>query len=209
MTQNPNPARQGKCPGTNRRGEPCGRPAGEGTDYTGVEGALCRFHTGCTPNGEKHNQRLAAEQAAAKHRLELVDVELPTRDPGERLLWLVAMCSCQVEFYARKVQELDDQQLVQGVQQIVETRSAAGDVERRTVVGSTPNVWLRLLNDKQRQLAEVCRDAMRAGVEERMVRLAERQAETMVRVLRLSLAEYGLDGADADRVVARHLRAVE
>lgn len=42
-----------RCPGTNRNGEPCGHPAGWGTDHNG-EGP-CKFHGGAADNRGKKN----------------------------------------------------------------------------------------------------------------------------------------------------------
>jgi hypothetical protein len=39
------------CPGTNRKGEPCGHPEGYGTDH---DSGPCKYHGGASPRGSDH-----------------------------------------------------------------------------------------------------------------------------------------------------------
>lgn len=87
-------------------------------------------------------------------------------------------------------------------------------VQRSTVSGKQePSVWLDLLDRWQRNLVQVCSEAIKAGIEERRVRLAEQQGALVADVLRRIFGdpELGLTPEQAQaapKVAARHLRAL-
>jgi hypothetical protein len=92
------------------------------------------------------------------------------------------------------------------------------DEERRsaaTTAASTyeakPNVWvLRCTAKSPANSTKLCLEAIKAGFEERRVRLAEQQAEIWVRMLDGLLTDLGHDPEDPKTaaIVERHLRAV-
>jgi hypothetical protein len=56
---------------------------------------------------------------------------------------------------------------------------------------------------------KACKTAIDAGLDERTVRLAERQGEVIVKVLQATLADLGVEVTpDVAATVGRHLRSV-
>jgi hypothetical protein len=77
----------GDYDGTNRRGEPCGKPAGWGTDFGDGK---CRHHRGTSPDGSSHegNTNAATHGAYSKSFVSdfLRDDEIERVEQAEELL---------------------------------------------------------------------------------------------------------------------------
>jgi hypothetical protein len=68
-------------------------------------------------------------------------------------------------------------------------------------------VWVKLLAEERKHLQDVVRDCIRAGIEERRVRIAEDQGKLIATVIRGILADLGVaDRPEVGQVVGRHLR---
>lgn len=128
-------------------------------------------------------------------------------DPAAALLELVSASAGHVTWLAARVAETDAKALTVGVAE----QRIGPTGEKTVVIRSQPNVWLTLYNSERRFLAEVAAAALRAGVEERAVRLAERQGRLLCEVIAAVIADLDLTEAQRDRAseaVPRHLRAV-
>jgi hypothetical protein len=78
-----------------------------------------------------------------------------------------------------------------------------------TVAPTEVSAWLRLYMDERAHLTSVCKAALSAGVQERLVRLAEQEVDTIVAVIRASITEMGLEWTpDRVAIVGRQLRAI-
>lgn len=124
----------------------------------------------------------------------------PTQDtdPAEVLLQEIRRTAGHVEWLAENLQHSDPQQFVRGLWLakrqsgfIKEDEIDTGDLSQAGAM------WLELYLTERRHLATICRTALAAGIEERRVRLAERQAERVgeaIRGIMFDLAElYGVE----------------
>jgi hypothetical protein len=110
------------------------------------------------------------------------------------------------------VQALPADDLVWGVSEEAEkgaTEFAGTDTTRK----AAPNVWLQLYREERKHLVDVCAIAIKIGIEERRVRLAERQGALMADVIRRLLEdpELGLDRRQQEvgrSIASRHLRVL-
>lgn len=183
-------------------GERCTRPV--------VPGAtVCRFHGGAAKQ----------VQAAAARRLERAEVDrqvaklVGTRvvDPASALLELVHGTAAEVDYWRAEVAALGEDEVVGlGVTktEVGQEKGQPTDVETREVA---PHIAYRMFIEAQDRLAKYAALALKAGVEERRVRLAESQgalvAEAISRVLDrldLSPSQRSLVG----EVVPAELRAL-
>jgi hypothetical protein len=179
-------------------------------------GTTCRMHGSST----------SASKAAAARRLARAEAERfvakfasedAARNPDahRQLAKLINTSSGLVSFYEAQCRRLDPDALVWGD---VEART---DHQGTTVIQrGEVNVWLRLYNDERKELRQLCRVAIDAGLAEREVRLAEQHGALIAQVLRdvlsdleltaeqqtralnvvpLRLREYGQNGTDAVR----------
>jgi hypothetical protein len=209
------------CRSHKRDGSPCGQPRM-------AEQRVCRLHGGKSPRAlaaaERRSQERAAREAVATYGLP-VDVS-----PTEALLEEVRWTAGHVRWLRDRVQELEERALVWGT---VRTESQA-DGDRFTFGGpecddedmtglvdvgaapaskviqaAGPSIWLDLYDRERKHLVAVCAAALKAGVEERRVRLAEQQGAVVAQVIRAILDDLHLSAEQAARVgtvVPRHLR---
>lgn len=163
----------------------------------GTRGTKQREHA------ERKAQREAAAGAAATYGLP-IDV-----DPGEALVNEVKRTYGHVVYLLAKVQEQTPDALVWG--QVDETHKGATEFPGvDSTYAAKPNAWLDLYRQERDHLRRVCTDALKAGVEERRVRMAEQQGELIVQAIRGVLADLGVaDHPDAPAAVRRHLTAIE
>lgn len=159
-----------------------------------------------------HGGAAPAAKAAAKERLERAQVEhlartlgepVEGKDPAEIVTEQIAWRYGRVQWLRSRVQAMDPRHLVWG-----RTKEKIGGDDGGLTFEAKRNAWLDLLLDAERDLEKLCLEAIKAGLEERRVRLAEMQAEFLVQFLDGLLVELGHDPADpatAD-IVERHLR---
>ena len=127
-------------------------------------------------------------------------------DPATALLEEVCRTAGIVAWLEEKVRALDEDALAWGV-----TRVKDGGDDRGTTSEAKPNIWYSMLADERKHLVAVCTATLKAGVDERRVRLAEQQGDLLVMVIRGILDDLRLSGAQlklVPTVVPRHLRAV-
>jgi hypothetical protein len=97
-----------------------------------------------------------------------------------------------------------DDELVWG-----KTREKSGGEDWGSTFEAKPSVWLQLLGEWSDRLVKVCDTAIRAGIEERRVRIAEQQGALVADVIRKVLDDLELtpeQAARAGEVVPRRLR---
>lgn len=184
-------------------GHPCGRSPRKGE-------RLCRQCGGNAPQVRRAAQErialAAAEEAVRTYGLAL-DIS-----PTEALLDEVKWTAGHVAWLRLQVQELERKALVWGKTEEVD-KGAGEFTGVDTTHAAVPNVWLELYRAERKHLVDVCATAIRCGIEERRVRLAEREGDLLAGVIRAVLndAELALSPEQQTRapaIVVRHLRAV-
>ena len=172
---------------------PCRRPAGDN--------AKCHSHGG----GARHHKGPAAERKAEK-LLRRFGSPIDTT-PSEALLDAVKWTAGYVAWLRDKVAEIpSDEAVVFGL-----TREKEGGDDRGTTYEAKPNAWVELLGTWHDRLVRICAEAIKAGVEERRVRMAESQGALVADVIRRILADLNLSREQQEMVgvvVPNHLRLV-
>lgn len=193
-----------QCTATSKRsGERCRRWAVAG-------GKVCPNHGGKAPQVKRAAEQRAAEEKARKA---VVTLGMPrVVSPTDALLEEVHRTAGHVAWLAQKVQELatvtggenaGDHALVWGTTKVVDKGSGESP-GIDTTEESRPSVWYQLYERERAHLVKVCEAALKAGVEERRVRLAEAQGELVgglvQRVLGALFERLIAEGLDADRL---------
>ena len=192
-----------------RKGEPCGAFPMHGQHVCGKHGGRAQQSKAA---GERQQQEDAGRRMCAKWSIPI------ETDPTGAILGRIAAYAGHVEFYKRQIEQLDEQDLVWGV-----TKIKTGGDDRGTTMEAAPNTWLTLYNEASALLVKFAADAIRAGIEERKVRLAERDGQLVAGVLRamadsvleaLMTAGLSLDLANVYRASVaeagpRHLRLLD
>src|SRR5690625_228354 len=171
-----------KCSAKNRAGKPCGNWAIKG-------GTVCRSHGGAAPRVKAAAARRRAQAEAAK-ALALFGAPKDV-EPSQALLDLVHWTAGEVEYWREQVRALAEQDpaaLTWG-----KTREKTGGQDVGDTYEAKPHVAYVMLYAAQDRLAQYATAALKAGVEERRVRLAESQGSLVADVIRRILDALGLD----------------
>ncbi|MFD4968952.1 hypothetical protein [Streptomyces sp. NPDC058424] len=191
---------------TKKTGKQCGSPAMLGQN-------VCRFHGGAAPQSLRAaEQRVTEEKARAL--VETYGRKIDTT-ATEALLDEVQWTAGHVAWLRERVQEIEgaaaagadrEHPLVWGV-----TREKSGGEDFGTTEEAAPNVWLKLYQQERAHLVKVCAEAIKAGIEERRIKLAEQQGVLVAQAIRAILADLNLTAdqqAQVPEIVPRHLRAL-
>lgn len=189
--------------GDRAKGDPCGQPAMAGQD-------VCRSHGGKAPQNlakaAERVERERAEQEIIKLAAKFTDpVDGDDRDPAE-------IVSEQIRYQYRFVRWLRTRVEALGLGEWIwgQTKDKIGGDDGGSTYEAKPHAWVVLYREESRELTKLCLDAVKAGFEERRVRLAEQDAEIWVRMMDGLLTDLGHDPEDPKTaaIVERHLRAV-
>lgn len=204
-----------KCKAHNRKGGPCGGNRLAGQD-------VCYFHGGSSPQAlAAANKRVAIAEVSA----ELARVGQPVlTDPGQALLDLVAEAAGNVAFYRHLVQGLEQRFIDLGPAVHVEADDSgdedgggvtyqvgAGIAGRKNLdtLEALRHVYLAMYDDERDRLARYAALALKAGIEERRVQVAEAQAERLFGAVATALASAQLTVEQQEafrRALAEQLR---
>jgi hypothetical protein len=182
-------------------GRPCTRAKVPGTPR-------CPIHGGNAPQVRAAGQRRLAEDYARKA---VATYGLPVDvSPTEALLNEVRWTAGHVEWLRARIQDLEAEYLVWGKTK-EEDHQATEFPGLNVTETAAINVWAQLYMAERKHLVDVCAAALKAGVEERFVKLAESQGALLASVIKAILGDLDLtpeQAAKAPDVAARHLRAV-
>lgn len=195
-----NPPIQRRCKArSSRTGQPCGNPPMRGAE-------VCHAHGGKAPQVRQAARRNLAEQHAADA---VATYGLPVEiDPGEALIDEVHRTYGHVMWLLDRVREVSPEALVWG--QTDETSKSATDfpgVDRTWQ--AKPNVWLDLYSRERDRLIAVTTAALKAGIDERRLRLAERDATAAVEAVVRALNDPQAGLSDGQRQALRTAIAAE
>lgn len=171
-----------KCGGTNRLGEPCGNPAGKGTDHLGS--GNCSNHAGATRTG-----RAAALNERAERFLYQHDAA-PVTDPLSALQRLAGRAAAWEDIIGEKVNELHS----------LRYSTEGGEQLRSEIV-----VMERAMD----RLGKLLVDIARLNIEGRLAVVREATAAMLEHALAQALDSSGcdLDGQQRAReAFRRHLK---
>lgn len=177
------------CTALNSKGQPCKRRPIKG-------GTVCATHGGRAPQVKAAAER-RLQEAAAREAADRIGVPKDV-SPQEGLLQEVRRTAGMIDFYGARVNELGNAELVWG-----RTKEKTGGQDYGTTDEARPSVWLKLWNEERDRFVVACREAIKAGIEERRVQLAEQQGQVMAGVIRAvldAMLAVVLDVISEDRV---------
>lgn len=209
------PEEHERCTARNTQRRRCGGWKAYGTD-------VCYVHGARAPQvrraAERRQQEAAARQAVVTYGLPQ-DVS-----PTEALLQEIHATAGHVAWLRDLVGSLETSALVWGPASETEFALPAattddapaevGSASRREVVSRAGvNVWLRLYQAERKHLVEVSAEAIRCGIEERRVKLAESQGALIADLIKRLLDDptLGLSTEQRQlgrRIASNHLRAL-
>lgn len=185
----PQPGMQPRWCEQHKRSE-CTRPRsrGRGTCHGPAVLGLdrCRMHAGVDTAADPAHV-LAVERRRNPLAGEPMDI-----GPAEALLWRVRVLSGEVSRLDEKIAALEEDALVFGVTEEKLTTGGADGPVSSTTRTARLSVWVVLREKREQTLHAACEAALRANIEERLVRLAEQQGAVIYRLLLTVLADFGV-----------------
>ena len=176
------------CGAKRRRGEgTCKRGAGAGTDHLGA--GRCSWHGGCSPSG-----RVSAITEQAERLLYRYDAT-PCGDPLEALQRLAGRALALEETIGHLVNDLSSIRYESG--------GDGGGEQLRAEVA--------VLERAMDRCGKLLVDIAKLNIDERLVRVTEKQAGLAEKALLATLAEMGMDAGQQTEACARlgrHLQLV-
>lgn len=207
-----------KC-GVRKRsdGEPCGNVKGYKTTHVGI--GPCKFHGGATRNHQRHAALVTAERLVVTYGLP-VDTT-----PEQAIISEIQRTAGAVAWLEERVRELSPDELVWGRESAKRVEDADdldglkdshaghghGDLYE-VVMKAGASAWLTLYQKERKHLADLSIAAIRAGLEERRVRMAERQGLQLAAVVKRFVIEMGIPSdrlVDVPGALQRALDAVQ
>lgn len=170
-----------------------------------VGGKVCTVHGGSA----SQVKRAASKRIAVKKAEVLVATYgLPLETtPEQAILDEVHRTAGHVAWLAQRVRELSADDLIWGT-----TKVKTGGDDRGTTEEAAAHAWVKLYQAERAHLAKVAADAIRVGIEERQVKLAEQQGALIVDLIKGILADLKLSPeqkALIPIVVPQRLRALQ
>lgn len=177
-----------KCAATRKQGGKCTKPAGWGTPHPGT--GSCRFHGGNSPTHIRAAQASEARKAVAAYG---VPVETT---PEQALLDELHRTAGHVAYLSEVVGRLDPDANMTGPV----GGGQGGFPEYK------PSVWIQMYKSERKHLAEMATACIKAGIEERRVRIAEQTGQLLADVIRAILSDLGVaDKPETPGIVRKHL----
>lgn len=168
------------------KGVLCRRVAGHGTDHLGT--GRCSRHGGSTPS-----HVLSAREQQARDACKTLGVQIQS-SPAESLLDALWETKGAVAFYRALVQDLAPRPVPPTIEEV---RGGAQDGQRVLVAGpdaiyaptfhangrptgrSAPHILVQLWTEAMTREADIAAKALHAGVEQRMLDIADREARRL------------------------------
>jgi hypothetical protein len=165
---------------------------------------VCRFHGGASKRSRTAGKRRQAEQEVKRL---VVTFGLP-RDiaPEAALLEEIHRTAGAVAWLEAQIRDLSRDALTWGTTKVKE-----GGEDRGTTEEAVPHVLLRIYQTERAHLVKVCTEAIRVGLEERQVKLAESQGALVAHAITAILDDLKLTAeqrALVPSIVPKHLRAL-
>jgi hypothetical protein len=173
---------------------------------------VCGFHGGKTPQALKVAKTRVAEEKA-RQLVTTYGLKVNTT-ATDALLDEVQWTAGHVAWLRGRVQEIEaDAPGADGENPLIwgRTKRKEGGEDWGETHEAVASIWLRLYQQERTHLIRVCAEAIKAGIEERRVKLAESQGEQVAQAIRGILNDLNLTTDQLARVpdiVPRHLRAL-
>lgn len=176
-------AEDGLCGKKKRDGGICKMVAGHGTTHPGL--GACRWHGGLTPN---HNANAAKKQA--------IFLGAPKDiDPVAALMWCIRISAGEVEWFNTQLETVSE-----------------GSWYEETPIGKQMQILARGRAEAMNRLHRYSSDAIKLGIAERAVRMAEIYGTSIAKLLKGVLEDLQLTTKQkelAPQIIARHLILLE
>jgi len=129
--------------------------------------------------------------------------------PAEALLELVQWKATEVDFWQQKVDGLGDDELTWGTTKRTDRTGSEEFTGIEEVEEAVPHIYIKLLHEAQKALADYASACIRAGVDQVLVQAAQQRAVVWLSAMRRMLADPRVSiKGDAEDVLFGALQAM-
>jgi hypothetical protein len=187
-----------RCGRKTRQGKPCDRAAGWGTSHHG-EGA-CAHHGGASPQAE------VAGLVQLARREQMVMGAPLSIEPQDAILQCIAISAGEVAYASERIAELELADAAAPVKRTLVRKTDDGTVQEVRLDAPALHIWIQTRRSAMDRLVQYSFAALKGNIDERLVEIAESQAEQLARAVRGILRDLGMqDHPEAPAIVRRHL----
>lgn len=200
------PNARGLCGASKKSGGTCTKTNGWGTKHPGV--GRCKWHGGASPQAE-----VTGVVQLARREAVVMGAPLENLTPEVALLECIRIAGGEVAYASEQIAELDPDEAVGPVtttRPLKWEKGAESPTERVFEEGPPAlHIWIEVRAKAMDRLVKYSEVAIKAGLEERRVRVAEAQGHLMAEAVKGILVDLGVaDDPRAPEVVRRHLMAM-
>jgi hypothetical protein len=189
------------CGGETRKGGKCRRPAGWGTPHQGV--GTCKLHAGNTPAAV-----LKGMVELARREQQVMGMPLSI-EPQDAILECIRIAAGEVAYASERISELEASDAVGPVTTRLDRSGPEGAGEEVREGPPALHVWIQVRRQAMDRLVNYSFAALKAGIEERRVRIAEQQGMLLAQAIQGILRELGVsERPEVAGVVRKHLTLV-
>jgi hypothetical protein len=195
-------AMENRCGADTKAGGKCRKPAGWGTGHVGA--GACRLHLGSTSNHELSGQVMLARREQAVMGMPLAI------EPQGAILECIRIAAGEVAYASERIAALDAEDAVGAVRRQSEHEDAEGKLSSDIRFDAPAvHIWITVRRQAMDRLVSYSFAALRSGIEERRVRVAEQQGMLLAQAIQGILRELGVsDRPEVAGVVRKHLTLV-
>lgn len=167
---------------------------------------VCRVHGGAAPAAKAAAEVRVAQAAVAALAASLADsVPGEDQDPGQIIVESIRLQYRLTAYFWSRVVALDPRAFIWG-----KTREKVGGDDGGLTFEPKAHAWFVLWRESRRELDRLCLEAVKVGLEERRVRLAEQEADIVIALVDGLLEDFGIDPNDprTAEIVERRLQLV-
>lgn len=194
------------CDAKTRSGGSCDQPAGNRTNHPGF--GKCWKHGGASPLAE------VAGQVALAHRdYQVMGVPVDI-SPQDALLECIRIAAGEVAYFSTRISELEHEEAIGPVLTTTDRplKEEKGAEDPHTIVQEIRteqpqlHIFIRARQQAMDRLVNYSATALRVGLEERLVRVAEMEGEVIAIAIAATMQELGVpDSPEVRSVVRRNL----
>ncbi len=187
------------CGAEKKRGGKCGQPAGWGTQHPGA--GTCKLHGGTAPAAQVKGLIELARRDSVMGPLSI--------EPQDAILECIRISAGEVAYASERIAELEVAQYVGEPRRTLVRKAGEDTVQEVRLDPPALHIWIVVRQQAMDRLVNYSFAALKAGIEERRVRIAEQQGMLLAQAIQGILRELGVDQRpEVAGIVRKHLTLV-
>lgn len=130
-------------------------------------------------------------------------------EPQDAILECIRIAAGEVAYASERIRDLEPDDAVAPVKRTLTRETDDGTVQEVRLEAPALHVWIQVRRQAMDRLVAYSLAALKAGVQERLVQIAEQQGMLLAQAIQGILRELGVqDRPEAAQIVRKHLQLV-